>query len=127
MRILIKLLNSEVYVSVMIPETFLSSGISTADVVTNNSVYQIDLGNLHDDDTVVAGSKNKIYCLNKVNNTVFYNDSPQAQMDGRVGVSVINLVSLLHNVKYFDAKFKNYVRMHGATSKETSHHVLLDL
>ena len=68
--------------SVMIPETFLSSGISTADVVADNPAHHIDLGNLHDDETVVAGSKTKIYRLNKVDTTVFYDDSPQAQMDG---------------------------------------------
>ena len=39
-------------------------------------------------------------------------------MDGGAGVSVTNLVSILHDVKYFNAKFKSHVRMHGATSKE---------
>ena len=43
--------------SVMIPEMFLPSGISTADVLADNPVYHIDLGNLHDDKTVVASSK----------------------------------------------------------------------
>ena len=61
--------------SVMIPKTFLSSGISTTDVVANNPVYHIDLGNLHDDKTVVAGSKSKTYRLNKIDTTVFYDDS----------------------------------------------------
>ena len=60
----------------MIPETFLSSSISTTDVVANNSVYQIDFDNLHDDETAVAGSKIKTYRLNKVDTTVFYDDSP---------------------------------------------------
>ena len=62
--------------SVMIPETFLSSGIYTADVVANIPVHHIDLGNLHDDETFVAGSKTKTYRLNKVDTTVFYDDSP---------------------------------------------------
>ena len=104
--------------SVMIPETFLSSGISTADVVSDNLVYHIDLSNLHDDKTVVTGSKTKTYRLNKVNTAVVYDDYPQAQMDGGAGVSVISLVSLLHNVKYFNDKFKSCVRMHGATLRE---------
>ena len=39
-------------------------------------------------------------------------------MDGGAGVSVTNLVSIFHNVKYSDEKFKSYVCMHGATSKE---------
>ena len=39
-------------------------------------------------------------------------------MDGGVGVSVTKFVSLLHNVKFFDAKFKSRVRIHGATSKK---------
>ena len=39
-------------------------------------------------------------------------------MDGGAGVSVTNLVSILHNVKYFNAKFKSRARIHGATSKE---------
>ena len=61
---------------VTIPETFLSCGISTANVVADNPVYHIDLGTLHDDKTVVAGSKTKTYHLNKVDTTLFYNDSP---------------------------------------------------
>ena len=39
-------------------------------------------------------------------------------MDGWVGGSVTNLVSLLHNVKFFDTKFKSHVCMHGFTSKK---------
>ena len=97
----------------MIPKTFLSSNISTTDIV-----YQINLGNLHDDETIVAGSKNKTCCLNKVDTTVFYEDFFQAQMDSGTGVSVTNLVSLLHNAKFFNAKFKSRVHMHCATLKE---------
>ena len=104
--------------SVMIPDTFLSSGISIVDVVVGDPVYHIDLGNLHDDKTVVAGSKSKIYCINNVNTTLFYDDSPRAQMDGGDGVSITNLVSILHNVRYFSNKFKSCVCMHGASSKE---------
>ena len=63
--------------SVMIPETFLSNGISTADVVAGDLVYYIDLGNLHDDETVLAGSKSKICRINKVDTTLFYDDSPK--------------------------------------------------
>ena len=81
----------------MIPENFLSSGVSTADVVADDPVYHIDLGNLHNDDTIVAGNKSKTYCLNKVDNTVFYDDSPWDQMDSGASVSITNLVSLLHN------------------------------
>ena len=65
--------------SVIVPDTFLSSGIFTADVVASDPVYHIDLGNLYDDETVVAGSKSKIYRINKiVDTTLFYNDSPRA-------------------------------------------------
>ena len=32
--------------------------------------------------------------------------------------SITNLVSLLHNVKFFDDKFKSRASMHGATLKE---------
>ena len=103
---------------VMIPEIFLSTGISTADIVANNPVYHIDLGTLHDDATIVAGIHRKIHHVNKIDTTIFYDDSPQAQMNGGAGVSVTNLVSILHNVKFFDAKFKSRVHMHGATSKE---------
>ena len=39
-------------------------------------------------------------------------------MNSRASVSVINLISLLHNVKFFNAKFKSNVCMHGATSKQ---------
>ena len=102
--------------SVMIPETFLSNKISTADVVTDNPMYHIDLVNVHDDKIVVVGSKSKTYRLNKVDTTLFYNDSSQAQMNGGTGVSVTNLVSLLHNI---NQKFKSCICMHNATSKET--------
>ena len=102
----------------MIPETFLSSGISTVNVVADNPVYHIDPDNLHNDNTVVVGSKTKTYHLNKVNTTLVYNDSSQTQMDSGTGVSVTNLVSLLHNGKYFNTKFKSCVRMYGATLKK---------
>ena len=49
---------------------------------------------------------------------MFYDDEPSAQMDGGAGVSVTNLLSIMHNVKFFSAKFKSKVRMHGATSKQ---------
>ena len=39
-------------------------------------------------------------------------------MEGGAGACVANLVSLLHNVKFFNDKFKSCVCMHGATSKE---------
>ena len=102
----------------MIPETFLPTGISTVDVVANNPVDHINLGTLHDDDTIVAGSNRKVHRVNKIDTTIFYDDSPQAQMDNGAGVSVTDLVSLLQGVKFFDAKFKSRVRIHGATSKE---------
>ena len=101
----------------MIPRTFLSTGISTADIAVNNLVHHIDFGTLHDEETVANGSKSKMYCLNKVDATVFYYDFSLAQMDCGNGVSVINLISLLYNVKFFDAKFKSNVCMHDATSK----------
>ena len=100
----------------MLPEMFLPCGISTADVVADNLVYHIDLITLQDKETVVAGSK--ILNLNKMVTTLFYDDSPRAQMDGGAGVCVTNLVSILCNVQYFNAKFKSHVRIHGATSKE---------
>ena len=71
--------------SVMVPDIFLSSGISTTDVVAGGHAYYIDLGNLHGDKTVVVGSKSKIYRINNVNTTLFYDDSPRAQMDGGAG------------------------------------------
>ena len=105
--------------SIMIPKISLSAGISTADIVADNPVYHIDLSALHDNETVIAGSKSnsKTYCLNKINITIFYDDSPQAQMDDTAGVPVRNLISLLHNAKFVDAKFKSNVHMHGTTFK----------
>lgn len=102
----------------MIPETFLSASIQTADIVANNSVHHIDFGTLYDDETVVTGSKRKINRLNKVNASIFYDNYLQAQMDGRASVSISNLTSLLHNFKFFSVKFKSNVRMYGATSKQ---------
>ena len=77
-RDLDEVISFESLCSVMIPETFLSAGISIADIVADNPMYHIDLGTLHDDETVVAGSKSKSYRLNKVDTTVFYDDLPQA-------------------------------------------------
>ena len=57
---------------VMIPEIFLS----TADIIANNPVYHINLGTLHDDDTIVAGSHRKIHRVNKIDTTISYDDSP---------------------------------------------------
>ena len=62
--------------SVMIPETFFSAGISTADIVANNPVHQIALGTLYGDETVVTESKSKIYLLNKVDVTIIFDDAP---------------------------------------------------
>ena len=39
-------------------------------------------------------------------------------MDVGAGVSVTNLISILHNVEFLSIKFKSNVRMHGATSKQ---------
>ena len=78
----------------------------------------ITLTLVHDDETVVAGSKGKIYCHNKVDAIISYDNSPQAQMDGGAGVSITNLSSTLHNVKFCNTKFKNNVCMLGATSKQ---------
>ena len=71
---------------------------------------------IHNDDTVVAGFT--IYPINNVDATVFYDNKPCAQMDGGASVSDTNLLNILHNVKFFFAKFKSKVCMHGATSKE---------
>ena len=60
----------------MIPKTFLSACISTADIVADNPVHHIDLGTLQHDETIVAESKSKIYCFNKVDVTIFSDDSP---------------------------------------------------
>ena len=106
----------EVCVQLWFPIHF-SAGISTTNLVANNPVYYIDLGDLYDDETVVAGSKSKVYCLNKVDATIFC-DSFWAQIDNRVGVSILNLISLLHNVKFFNMKFKINVCIHGITSKQ---------
>ena len=103
---------------VMISEIFLSPGISTIGVVASNPVHHVDLGTLHDDETIFAGSKSKIHCLNKVDATVFYDDSPWAQIDGGASMSVTNLISLLHSVKLFDTKFKSNVYLYDATSKQ---------
>ena len=63
---------------VTIPKTFLYTSASNADIIDDDPEYHIDLGNLHDDETIVAGSKTKTYRLNKVHTTIFYDDSPQA-------------------------------------------------
>ena len=39
-------------------------------------------------------------------------------MECGVVVSIANLISLLHNIKFFNANFKSNVRMYGATSKK---------
>ena len=104
--------------SVMMSDIFLSSGISTADFVAGDPMNHIDLGTLHDDEKIVAGSKPKIYHINNIDTNLFYDDSPRGQMDDGTGVSITNLVSILHNIRYFSNKFKSCVLMHGATWKE---------
>ena len=63
---------------VMIPKTFLSACISTIDNAANNPAHHIDLGTLYYDEIVVAGSKSEIYCLNKVDDNVFYDNFHRA-------------------------------------------------
>ena len=47
----------------------------------------------------------------------FVQDEAWAQIDPGAKTAVTNLVSLLHNDRFFDKKFKCPVRMKGATSK----------
>jgi hypothetical protein len=55
--------------------------------------------------------------LSNKNETLFY-DVARAQIDGGAKVSVTNLLTLLHKVKFYSKKFKCEIRMHGATSKD---------
>ena len=47
----------------------------------------------------------------------FYDD-PRAQMDGGARCSVTNLIDILHDVEFYDEKFKAPIKMKGATSEE---------
>ena len=52
---------------------------------------------------------------NPVDKFCFYDD-PRAQMDGGAKCSVINIVEILQDVKWFNIKDKAPVRIQGATS-----------
>ena len=98
--------------SVLIPDYCLSTGISTADVFGDNPA---DMDCSPDDDTITTGNiLSKINCPDHV---VFY-DEPRAQMDGGAKTTVTNMLALLHDVRFFNNKFRCRMRMHGATSKD---------
>ena len=68
---------------------------------------------LPDDETV------QIHNLsNKEDKDINFFDFPRAQIDGGAKSSVTNLLEILHNVKWYNDKFKCRVYMKGATSKK---------
>jgi hypothetical protein len=89
----------------------LINGIATSDVFGDD--YYGDNHEANCDESVTAG----INKLGDNNETLFY-DVARAQIDGGAKVSVTNLLTLLHKVKFYSKKFKCKIRIHGATSKD---------
>ena len=80
------------------------------------------MGYFKDDATVTGNSAEckesaAIGSVNNFEDEVLFYDDPRAQMDGGAKCSVTNMISLLHNVRFYSKKFKCNMRMHGATSK----------
>ena len=103
--------------SVMIPEIFLSAGTSTADIVANNPVYHITLVLYMITRPLLLKIKVKTIFSIQLMPLSFMMTPLWAQMDSEASMSVTNLINLLHNVKFFDVKFKSNVCIHGVTSK----------
>ena len=104
--------------SVEIPDEFISGGTAESEVYrddeepvyTEPSLEEVILPD-DDDDTI------------KVNNVSEKEASqwfqyPRAQIDGGAKSSVTNLLQILHDVRWYDDKFKCPVYMRGATSKK---------
>jgi hypothetical protein len=96
--------------TVPMPDSIIS-GIATSDVFGDD--YYGDDHVTNCDETVTVGT-NK---LGHNSETLFY-DEVRAQIDGGAKVSVTNLLTLLHKVKFYSTNFKCKIRMHGATSKD---------
>jgi predicted DNA-binding ribbon-helix-helix protein len=81
------------------------SGIATSDVFGDD--YYGDDHETNCDETVTAG-------INKLghNSEALFYDEVRAQIDGGAKVSVTNLLTLLHKVKFYSTKFKCKIRMH---------------
>ena len=104
--------------SVEIPDEFISGGSAESEVYRDDeepvyiepSLEEVILPD-DDDDTI------------KVNNVSEKEASqwfqyPRAQIDGGAKSSVTNLLQILHDVRWYDDKFKCPVYMRGATSKK---------
>jgi hypothetical protein len=91
---------------------FVISCIATSDVLGDH--YYGDDHEANCDETITTAGINK---LGNNNKTLFY-DEVCAQIDGGAKVSVTNLLTLLHKVKFYSKKFKCKIRMHGVTSKD---------
>jgi len=108
--------------SIEIPDRFISGGLAEAEVYHDfeddkaeeeylkTKLEREDIV-LPDDETVQVNN------ISEKENIQFF-ASPRAQIDGGAKSSVTNILEYLHDVKWFNDKFKCRVYMRGATSKK---------
>ena len=102
--------------AVEIPDFFISGGLADAEVYRDTKGQEEDISEkqetlLPDDETV------KINNVSDKEERTFF-DFPRAQIDGGAKSSVTNLLEVLHDVRWYNDKFKCPVYMRGATSKK---------
>ncbi len=102
-----------------IPESFISGGLADAEVYRDDEDQELEVNFneakevvLPDDETVKVNNVS----ANKEEPSFF--DAPRAQIDGGAKSSVTNLLEVLHDVRWYDNKFRCPVYMRGATSKK---------
>ena len=104
--------------SVKIPDEFISGGMAESEVYRDDeepdyiepTLTEVILPE-SDDDTVQVNNVS-------AKEAPQYFEYPRAQIDGGAKSSVTNLLQILHDVKWYDNKFKCPVYMRGATSKK---------
>ena len=101
--------------SIDIPNYFVDGGKSNSDILHEEDEHDdIPFETCTVDDSTI-GMEN-VTCLS-ADQMRFY-DCPRAQIDGGAKCSVTNILDILHDINFYDEKFKPPVKMKGATSEE---------
>ena len=103
----------------MIPQTFLSAGISTRDIVAKNLIYIIlalVLCTMIQPFLLEINVKS-IISTRSMSLSFMMISLRHKHMAELAGVSVKCIISLLHHAKFSNTKFKSNVPLHGATFK----------
>lgn len=106
--------------AVELPDEFISGGLADADVYKNDEDKEAEEQFLNEQCEEVILPDDETVKVNNVSEkeVLQFFQTPRTQIDGGAKSSVTNLLEVLHDVKWFDNKFKCRVYMRGTTSKK---------